>query len=168
MKIRRLGRLQESSRSQLNPNLAQLGPILDPLGAPRPCKNLGFLYVFTTSTLCVLRRSRWPQDGSKSAPRGPKTAPGGPKRPPRAPKRAPRRPQDGPKTAPSRFQDAFKNDFMLTSLQDPRKSPRDPPRTSPGPPPTPPRGRQEPQLGQHFFGPNRFLAKHRSDYNGFR
>ena len=28
--------LQDGSRSQLDPNLAQLGPILDPLGAPKP------------------------------------------------------------------------------------------------------------------------------------
>ena len=36
------------------------------------------------------------------------------------------------------------------------------------PPRTPPGGRQEPKLGQTFVGPNRFLAKNRSDYNGFR
>ena len=50
--------LQMPLRWQLDPNVAQLGPILDPLGTPKPCKIQWFLYVFTTSSLCVLRRPR--------------------------------------------------------------------------------------------------------------
>ena len=136
---------QEASRSQVDPNLAQLGAVLDSLKGPKPSKNQWFLKVFATSQFSVLRRPRRLQEDSKTAPRGPETAPRGPKRPPRGAKRGPRRPQDNPKTTPSRFQVAVQNDVMLASLHNLPRCAQDRPRTPPGRPKRPPKNPKRPQ-----------------------
>ena len=91
-------------RCQLEPNLAQLRPILGPtwphLGPPDLPKTLIILWfskVFAISPICGLRRPREPQDGPQRSPRGLKRAPRAPQRAPRWPQEAPKRPQDGPK-----------------------------------------------------------------------
>ena len=103
--------------------------------ARRPSRPV-FYDGFLTSPLCSLRRPRWPQDGSKSAPRGPKRAQEGPKRAQEGPKRAPRRPQDGSKSLPRRVQKRLYVSFTS-------RPPERPPRPPPDPPPGPPKGPQE-------------------------
>ena len=119
---RRLERLQEGSRSQLDPNLAQLGPILD---GPR---------AFLT---CVLR---WFFNIAALYIKTPKIAP-------RAPQEAPRPPPRGPMTLQDRLkisQDHPKaaQDHPRTLQDLPKIAPR-PPKIAPRPPKTTPRPPQD-------------------------
>ena len=84
-------------RCQLEPNLAQLRPILGltwphlgPPDLPKTCIFIMCFMVLAISPICVLRRPREPQDGPDRSPRGLKRAP-------RALQKAPRWPQEAPK-----------------------------------------------------------------------
>ena len=96
---RRLERPQEGSRSQLHPNLVQLGPILDGSRAFLTCVLRCFFNIAAlrlkspkVAPRRLQERAKRPQDGSKMAPRGTQGGPRGS--------------QDGPRGAPEGFETA--------------------------------------------------------------